>query len=222
MNKFQKLESDLALIAQDFFPSAFSNSLSAEDMVIMDAIVRLRLPIEIFSLDTGRLPLQTYRFLGQVNRHYNIQPVIYFPKASDVEEYVNKNGMNAFYESIPLRKQCCSIRKVGPLMRALKGKKGWITGLRSEQSDHRRSLPEQETDSKFQVEKFNPIISWTWKDIQAYHSHFKVPQNRLYDQGYLSIGCEPCTRAVSDGAHPRSGRWWWEDESVKECGLHAR
>lgn len=200
----------------------FANSLGAEDMVLTDIIQSEHLPIEIFSLDTGRLPAETYDLMAAVEKHYNTKLKVFFPKAETVETYVNTHGINAFYESIDLRKACCHMRKVEPLQRALKGKKAWITGMRAEQSATRVNLPVREFDSGNQLEKFNPLSDWTEQEVWAYIRLHEVPYNKLHDQFYPSIGCAPCTRAVSIGEDIRAGRWWWEDPTNKECGLHVK
>ena len=205
----------------------FANSFGAEDMVLTDIILNYQaenaaLNVEIFSLDTGRLPTETYDLMAEVEKHYNTKLKVYFPKADAVETYVNSNGINAFYESIDLRKACCFMRKVEPLQRALQGKKAWVTGMRAEQSATRVNLPLREFDSGNKLEKFNPLSDWTEKEVWAYIRLHAVPYNKLHDQFYPSIGCAPCTRAVAMGEDVRAGRWWWEDPTNKECGLHVK
>lgn len=211
----------LATIAHDYAPAGLANSLGVEDMVLTDIIVRNKLPIEIFSLDTGRLPAETYDLIQRLRRHYGLNLTIYFPRHDRVESYVRQHGMNAFYESVELRKACCHARKVEPLQRALLGKKAWITGMRAEQSETRAELPVQQFDVANGLEKFNPLTGWTEAEVWAYVKTRDVPYNRLHDKGYPSIGCAPCTRAVAPGEHVRAGRWWWEDPASKECGLHV-
>lgn len=201
---------------------AFANSLGAEDMVLTNIILRESLAIEIFSLDTGRLPTETYDLIAKTEHTYNTKLKVFFPQADAVETYVNSNGINAFYESIALRKACCYMRKVEPLQRALAGKKAWITGMRAEQSATRLNLPLREFDAGNQLEKFNPLSHWTEQEVWAYIRMHEVPYNKLHDQFYPSIGCAPCTRAVAIGEDVRSGRWWWEDPNNKECGLHVK
>jgi len=203
-------------------PATFANSFGAEDMVLADLICKATPAIEIFSLDTGRLPDETYKLMQQAMRHYDIEFKVYFPDHKMVEEYIRTHGPNAFYESVDLRKRCCFIRKVQPLQRALKGKQAWITGLRREQSPTRDSLPVAEWDEDNQLQKFNPLTDWTQQDIWNYILHFKVPYNALHDQHYPSIGCAPCTRAIAVGEDIRAGRWWWENPETKECGLHIK
>jgi phosphoadenosine phosphosulfate reductase len=212
----------LKAAAAEFPAITFANSYGAEDMVLTDVIAKENLPIEIFSLDTGRLPAETYTLMGDVENTYAIKPVVFFPKHEAVESYVRGKGINAFYESIDLRKACCHMRKVEPLQRALAGKQAWITGMRAEQATTRSALPTREYDAGNQLEKFNPLSDWTEKEIWAYIRLHNVPYNALHDQFYPSIGCAPCTRAVAMGEDIRAGRWWWEDPTSKECGLHVK
>jgi phosphoadenosine phosphosulfate reductase len=212
----------LAGIARDFTPAAFANSLGAEDMVLTDLIVKSGLAIEIFSLDTGRLPLETYDLMAAVRQHYGLKLKIFFPQASTVEDYVRSHGINAFYESVDLRKACCHMRKVEPLQRALAGKRAWITGLRARQAATRDGLPIREYDAGNGLEKFNPLAEWSEKEVWTYIKQNAVPYNALHDKFYPSIGCAPCTRAISPGEDIRSGRWWWETPESKECGLHVK
>lgn len=200
----------------------FANSFSAEDMVLSDMILSEQLGIEIFSLDTGRLPVETYTLMAEVESAYHTKLNIYFPEHVAVEQYVKTKGINAFYESIDLRKACCHIRKVEPLQRALRGKQAWITGMRAEQATTRANLPVQEFDEGNKLEKFNPLSDWTEEQVWAYIRLHEVPYNKLHDAFYPSIGCAPCTRAVAIGEDVRAGRWWWEDPTSKECGLHVK
>lgn len=200
----------------------FANSMGAEDMVLTDIILREGLPIEIFSLDTGRLPTETYDLIAEVEKTYATKLKVLFPRSDVVESYVQTHGINAFYESIDLRKACCHMRKVEPLQRALKGKKAWITGMRAQQSATRAELPVRQFDESNGLEKFNPLSDWTEKETWAYIRMHQVPHNKLHDQFYPSIGCAPCTRAVAMGEDIRAGRWWWEDPTSKECGLHVK
>lgn len=205
------------------FPAmTFANSYGAEDMVLTDIIVKEALPIEIFSLDTGRLPAETYTLMGEVEQIYATKPLVFFPKYEAVEQYVRTQGINAFYDSIELRKACCHMRKVEPLQRALAGKQAWVTGMRAEQATTRSNLPTREFDAGNKLEKFNPLSDWTEKEVWAYIRLYEVPYNALHDQFYPSIGCAPCTRAVAMGEDIRAGRWWWEDPTSKECGLHVK
>ena len=200
----------------------FANSFGAEDMVLTDIILKNKLAIEIFSLDTGRLPVETYDLMAATEKHYNTKLNVYFPQAQTVEFYVKNHGINAFYESINLRKSCCHMRKVEPLQRALNGKAAWVTGMRSAQATTRASLPVREFDESNKLEKFNPLSDWIEQEVWAYIRLHKVPYNALHDQFYPSIGCAPCTRAIAMGEDVRAGRWWWEDPSNKECGLHVK
>jgi phosphoadenosine phosphosulfate reductase len=206
----------------EFTSITFANSYGAEDMVLTDIIAKERLDIEIFSLDTGRLPAETYKLMEEVENKYDTKPVVFFPKHEAVESYVRTNGINAFYESIELRKACCYMRKVEPLKRALDGKQAWVTGMRAEQAATRTSLPTREFDAGNKLEKFNPLSNWTEQEVWAYIRIYEVPYNALHDQFYPSIGCAPCTRAVAIGEDVRAGRWWWEDPRNKECGLHVK
>jgi phosphoadenosine phosphosulfate reductase len=215
----------LALLqsASTEFPQiTFANSYGAEDMVLTDIIAKEKLAVEIFSLDTGRLPAETYTLMSEVEKTYQTKPMVFFPKHEAVEQYVRNQGINAFYESIELRKACCHMRKVEPLQRALAGKQAWITGMRAEQATTRASLPTREFDEGNKLEKFNPLSDWTEQEVWAYIRIFDVPYNQLHDQFYPSIGCAPCTRAVAMGEDIRAGRWWWENPENKECGLHVK
>ena len=200
----------------------FANSFGAEDMVLTDIILKNSLGISIFSLDTGRLPTETYDLMAATEKHYNTALKIYFPQAQTVEFYVKNHGINAFYESIALRKSCCHMRKVEPLQRALNGNKAWITGMRAAQATTRSSLPFREYDETNKLEKLNPLSDWTEQEVWAYIRMHNVPYNALHDKFYPSIGCAPCTRAIAIGEDVRAGRWWWEDVNSKECGLHIK
>ena len=220
-----KTDEVLALLknaAQEFSAMTFANSFGAEDMVLTDIILKNKLNIAIFSLDTGRLPAETYNLMSETEKHYNTKLNVYFPKAQTVKFYVKNHGINAFYQSIELRKSCCHMRKVEPLQRALSGKSAWITGMRAEQATTRASLPVREFDEGNQLEKFNPLSDWTEQEVWAYIRMFGVPYNMLHDQFYPSIGCAPCTRAIAMGEDVRAGRWWWENAGSKECGLHVK
>ena len=220
--KTAEVQQLLARIARDFNPATFANSLGAEDMVLTDLILKSKLPIQIFSLDTGRLPPETYDLMGAVEKHYKTQLTVFFPRADDVELYVRNQGINGFYDSVTLRKACCAIRKVEPLKRALAGKRAWITGMRAEQAATRGNLAVQEYDEGNGLEKFNPLTSWSEKEVWTYIKENAVPYNALHDKFYPSIGCAPCTRAISPGEDVRAGRWWWENPESKECGLHVK
>jgi phosphoadenosine phosphosulfate reductase len=205
-----------------WFPGGvvFSSSLGQEDQVLTDMIYKNQLPVKIFTIDTGRLFNETYELLDRTNARYKQNMQVYFPEAADVETFVQEKGINAFYESVDNRKACCHLRKVKPLNRALAGARVWITGLRAEQSDNRQDMPLIEWDENRQLYKFNPLIRWSYEQMLDYIKQHNVPYNKLHDQGFISIGCAPCTRAIEPGEHPRAGRWWWES-SQKECGLHG-
>ena len=213
----------LRRVARDYSPAALATALGPESMVLVDLIAKERLPIVVFTIDTGRLPAETYELLARTSQHYasaGLRIEVYFPRQESVEQYVNAHGINAFYDSVQMRRRCCEIRKVEPLRRALAGRRAWITGVRADQADSRSNLGVQHFDRERGIEKFNPLIDWTARDVWSYlHAH-GVPYNRLHDQFYTSIGCAPCTRPVTPGEDPRAGRWWWEQGEVKECGLH--
>lgn len=219
-----KTETALALLneAAQLQPAAFSTSFGAEDMVVLDLIQRAALPIEIFTLDTGRLPEETYRLMQRVEERYGRCFKAYFPDAGAVEALVERNGVNGFYDSVENRKACCAVRKLAPLRRALAGKRAWVTGLRAQQSVTRADLAPREWDAQWQVEKINPLADWTEADVWNYIRSRGVPYNELHDRFYPSIGCAPCTRAITTGEDIRAGRWWWESPASKECGLHAK
>jgi phosophoadenylyl-sulfate reductase (thioredoxin)/thioredoxin-dependent adenylylsulfate APS reductase len=199
----------------------FSTSFSFEDQVIAHEILSHQLPVSIFTLDTGRLFTETYSVWNNTNEKYHTQINAYYPDYKLLEEFVTDKGPNAFYESVENRKQCCFIRKVEPLKRALAGNKVWITGLRAEHSPDRQNLQVVEWDETNQVIKYNPILHWTTEQVKKYIDDNNVPYNILHDRGFVSIGCQPCTRAIRAGEDFRAGRWWWEDASKKECGLHV-
>ncbi|MDX5363746.1 MAG: phosphoadenylyl-sulfate reductase [Pseudazoarcus pumilus] len=211
----------LGRIARDFTPAGLANSLGAEDMVLTDLIAKGGLAIDNFSLDTGRLPAETYDLMARVQQHYGLKLTLYYPQHQNVEAFTRENGINGFYDSVEARKACCHARKVEPLQRALKGKKAWITGMRAQQSATRAELPLQLFDADNGLEKFNPLADWSEKEVWAYIRLNDVPYNKLHDQFYPSIGCAPCTRPVAIGEDVRAGRWWWENPESKECGLHV-
>jgi len=208
-------------IAAAFSPAVLASSLSIEDMVLTDAIARSGAPIGIFVLDTGRLHADTLALVEQARAHYGIAIEVFSPDPGAVEQYVRSFGRDAFYQGVELRKRCCEIRKVEPLRRALAGRRAWITGQRREHSVERAQLAERERDPVHGIEKFNPLALWTDAEVWHYAHEHRVPYNRLYDQGYRSIGCAPCTRPVRPDEDPRAGRWWWEEATAKECGLHV-
>lgn len=198
----------------------FASSLGAEDQVITHIIAKNNIPIKIFTLDTGRLFPETYSLIDRTKEKYGINIEIYFPDRERVEEMVNKKGMNLFYESIENRKLCCTVRKIDSSKRALMGMSAWITGLRKEQTEIRSDINMIEWDSNFNLIKINPLINWGDVQLWDYIKDNNIPYNPLHDKGFPSIGCQPCTRAISKDADIRSGRWWWENPDNKECGLH--
>lgn len=222
-----KLATTQALLqraAAEFQPIKQASSLGAEDVVITHLINALALDIPVFVLETGRLHAETQELLERTEAHSRAPIQVYRPQHEAVIAFVRDKGQNAIYDSIALRKECCGIRKMEPLARALAGQKAWITGLRREQSNARAEVPlidESEVATKG-LTKFNPLADWTWGDVWHYIAENKVDYNPLHDQFFPSIGCVPCTRAISLGEEFRAGRWWWEDESAKECGLHVK
>lgn len=215
---FETFENDIAL----------ATSFGAEDVVLIDILVKVvqrstfnvqRIP-RIFTLDTGRLPQETYKVWSEIEKKYNIKVEPYFPETTEVEEMLLKYGPNLFYDSIELRRLCCNVRKVKPLKRALSKLSAWITGLRREQSVTRAEIKKIEFDSGNNIIKLNPLTDWTETQVWNYIKKNNIPYNKLHDQNYPSIGCAPCTRAVNPGEDIRAGRWWWESPDKKECGLH--
>jgi phosphoadenosine phosphosulfate reductase len=213
----------LEKIAADYTPAVFASSMAAEDMVLTDLILRGKLQdkIGIFTLETGRLHKETLGMLDRIRETYDYDVTPYRPEPAAVEQYVAQHGLNAFYDSVEMRKECCRIRKIEPLNRALAGNKSWITGQRRAQSVTRAALDVQEDDPAHNMAKFNPLADWSEEDVWQYIRDNQVPYNPLHDQGYPSIGCEPCTRAIEPGEDVRAGRWWWENPDSKECGLHV-
>lgn len=199
----------------------FSTSFGWEDQVITHMIFANDIPIEVFTLETGRLFPETYYVWNRTLEIYKKPILAYFPQAEAVQEMVNKKGPSSFYESVENRKECCGIRKLEPLKRALNGNQLWITGIRSEQSVNRHDMANLEWDDQNQLIKFHPIFFWSLDEVKEYIKKNNIVYNTLHDKGFPSIGCAPCTRAVRDGEDFRAGRWWWEDQSKKECGLHA-
>ena len=204
-------------------PAALACSFGAEDMVLLDMVARTKSPVAVFTLDTGRLPQETYDLMQTARSQYRgVAIETYFPKAESVEAYVRENGVNGFYDSVSLRERCCGVRKIEPLKRALAGKKSWITGLRREQSATRSAIAPIEWDAANGLQKVSPLAEWSNENVWAYVKRFDVPTNALHRKGYPSIGCAPCTRAVEPHEDPRAGRWWWENADTRECGLHPR
>ncbi|MEJ0029770.1 MAG: phosphoadenylyl-sulfate reductase [Bacteroidota bacterium] len=211
----------LKWLADNFGAQAkFSTSLGLEDQVISYWIGTQQLPVEVFSLDTGRLFQETYDVLQLTRIKYKLPIKVYYPTAEQVEQLVLEKGPNSFYDSVENRKECCFIRKVVPLKRALTGAKVWITGIRADQSANRQTMDIVEWDEAHQLIKYNPILHWSFEDVEKFISNNNVPVNALHKKGFPSIGCAPCTRAIAPGEDIRAGRWWWET-SAKECGLHA-
>lgn len=198
----------------------FSTSMGAEDQVLTYLLSKTAKSVSIFTLDTGRLFEETYELIHITEQKYNIKIEVFFPAAGSVEKMVNIRGINLFYESVENRKECCNVRKIEPLERALKGKKVWITGLRREQSEARSGIGMVSWDETHAIIKLNPLFEWSHERLWAEIREQKIPYNSLHDKGFPSIGCLPCTRAVLPGEDPRAGRWWWESASKKECGLH--
>jgi phosphoadenosine phosphosulfate reductase len=202
---------------------ALACSFGAEDMVLIDMMVKLRPRARVFSLDTGRLHQATYLAMDAVREKYGIPIEIYFPQGAAVEEMVRLKGPNLFYDSVENRRHCCGVRKVEPLGRALATVDAWVTGLRRDQGVTRAEVPALEVDEAHAgIAKLAPLASWSSEQVWAYIREHRVPYHRLHDAGYPSIGCEPCTRAVKPGEDPRAGRWWWEQPGEKECGLHVK
>jgi len=208
-------------IARRYPDAAMASSLAAEDMVLTHAISASATGLRIFTLDTGRLHPETLGMIDVVRDRYGIEIEIFRPDAAEVDAHVQAHGAFAFYESVDLRKACCHIRKVEPLQRALNARSAWLTGQRREQAATRVALPEEGHDDTFGLYKFNPLAEWSHDEIWYAIEAFGVPYNPLHDQGYPSIGCDPCTRPVRPGEDVRAGRWWWEQADSKECGLHA-
>ncbi len=202
--------------------AALSSSFGAEDQVITDMLLKLDKKANIFTLDTGRLHPQTYSVMDATNLKYGVKVNVFFPKTDEVQKLYQDQGVNGFYESIENRKTCCFVRKIEPLQRALGELSIWITGLRATQSVTREELNVIEFDKVNKVIKVNPLLMWSEEDVWTYIKENKVPYNSLHDEGFPSIGCAPCTRAIKDGDDVRSGRWWWENPEHKECGLHTK
>ena len=201
---------------------ALASSFSLEDIVLIDLLMTIRSDARVFALDTGRLNPETYACAEAVRRRYSLRIEWYFPRHEAVETLERDKGLFSFRESVAARQECCFIRKVEPLRRALHGLQAWITGLRREQSVTRSGLQVIETDAAHDgIFKIAPLADWTLEQVWQYVHEHKLPYNRLYDQGYVSIGCAPCTRAIAPGEDQRAGRWWWENPEHKECGLHT-
>ncbi len=214
------LQTQLAAIASQHPDAVFASSLAAEDMLLAHAIFEADLPIQVFTLDTGRLHPETIAMVDKIAERYGVDILVVRPDAARVRAHVEQHGAFAFYESIELRKACCGIRKVEPLRRVLQGRSAWLTGQHRDQSVTRNALAEAEYDAVFGLQKYNPLASWSSEQVWSAIRAFDIPYNPLHDEGFPSIGCEPCTRAVRPNEDARAGRWWWEQSASKECGLH--
>lgn len=201
---------------------AFASSMGAEDQVITHFIAEIDKSVKIFTLDTGRVFPETYSLISKTNKHFQINIQIYFPDTNNVEKMINEKGINLFYDSIENRKLCCNIRKIEPLNRAFQGLKVWICGLRREQAITRKDMQMIEWDITNNMLKINPLINWNEKELWDFIKQKGIPYNKLHDQSFPSIGCQPCTRSISEGEDVRAGRWWWENPESKECGLHSK
>ena len=216
---------DILAYALDNFDNIAISFSGAEDVVLIDMAYKIRKDISVFSLDTGRLHAETYRFIEAVRNHYNIDIDVVYPEAARVEKLVKEKGLFSFYEDD--HKECCGIRKISPLRKQLLTVDAWITGQRRDQSPGTRAeVPVMQDDKAFarpddKLTKFNPLANWTSQQVWGYIRQNNVPYNSLHDKGFVSIGCEPCTRPTGPGQHEREGRWWWEEATMKECGLHA-
>jgi len=220
--KFTTPEDALTWSIDNLHPKlALASSFGAEDVVVIDMLMKINQKARIFTLDTGRLNQETYDVMDEIRKKYNLTIEITFPEAEEVQEMVRVNGLNLFYDSPENRKLCCGIRKVHPLNKMLGTLDGWITGLRSDQTQNRNAAAKIEIDEQHNgMLKINPIIDWTWDQTLDYIKQNDIPYNKLLDKGFPSIGCEPCTRAIKPGENLRAGRWWWENDSERECGLH--
>lgn len=218
----QQLFEQIESIGRRFRRAALASSLSAEDMLLTHVIAETGARIDVFVIDTGRLHAETLDLVGRARRRFGLEVLVFQPQEAAVAEYTTRFGLNAFYESVELRHRCCEIRKVEPLQRALEGRDAWITGQRRAQGPERAALAVQEQDRARGIAKFNPLAHWSDEAVWDYVNRHEVPVNPLHQRGYPSIGCEPCTRAISAGEPARAGRWWWEDDGAqKECGLHV-
>ena len=215
-------EQALQWVSENLHPRvAKASSFGAEDAVVMDIMLKINPNFRFFTLDTGRLPQETYDIMDIVRKKYSISIEVLFPDTREVEDMVKEKGLNLFYESVENRKLCCEIRKVHPMNKMLNTLDGWITGLRRDQTKIRENVKIFQIDQGHGgILKINPIIDWTWDQIQEYIKKNNLPYNSLLDKGYPSIGCEPCTRSIKPGEDLRAGRWWWEQGEHKECGLH--
>ncbi len=218
----------IARALERFHPrAAVVTSFQADGMVILDMAHRIRSDVRVITLDTGRLPPETYEMVETVRARYGVEVEIFFPEARRVEAMVRRSGPNLFYDSRARRQECCHVRKVEPLERALSGVDAWLTGLRRDQAPDRADTAKAAPDLRFgggretPLWKLAPLADWTWDEVQSYVRAHDVPVHPLYEEGYTSIGCAPCTRAPRPGEGPRAGRWWWERDEARECGLHV-
>lgn len=220
--KEKKPEEIISYVAEKFQATeiVFTTSLSNEDQIITHLISKIQPGIEIVTLDTGRLFPETYELIEQTENILGVKIKVLFPDAQEVEQMVNQYGINLFYKSVEFRRLCCNIRKTKPLKKILQQKKVWITGIRQQQSITRYAAKEAEWDELNGIIKINPLLRWSEEQVLQYVKEKQLPYNKLYDRGYKSIGCQPCTRPVKPGEHERAGRWWWENPENKECGLH--
>ena len=221
----QKVAVSVALLqdaVRDHGRVVYASSLGAESVVLTDLIYKRAPQIDIFTVDTGRLPEATLELLARIERHYQRRIRVVFPEAQRVQNYVHEHGVNGFYQGLAQRQACCNIRKVEPFQRAIVGYNAWVTGIRHEQSTERAATQTREFDPRYRVHKVNPLLPWTHDEVWNYIRAHKLPYNSLHDQGYPSIGCAPCTRAIEPGQDSRSGRWWWENPESRECGLQPR
>jgi len=219
--RWQTLCTALQTIARHYPRAVVASSLAAEDMVLLHALSELDFPLAVLTLDTGMLPEQTLALLDTAQAHYGCTIEVWRPDTQAVQAHVTRHGEYAFYQSVALRKACCQLRKVAPLQQALRGRGAWVTGQRREQNVTRTRLPLSEYDSAFGLQKFNPLAQWRHAEVWQAIEHFSIPYNPMHDQGYPSIGCAPCTRAIRPGEDARAGRWWWESSDSRECGLHG-
>ncbi|MBE0637515.1 MAG: phosphoadenylyl-sulfate reductase [Bacteroidales bacterium] len=201
---------------------ALASSMGAEDQVLTEMIAKINPLTRIFTLDTGRVFPETYDLIEKTNARYKINIEVFFPERDQVEKMVGEKGINLFYESIENRRECCNVRKIVPLKRALQGLDVWISGLRRSQSVTRTEIQTVEWDEGNHLIKINPLINWKEEEVWAYIKEKNIPYNTLHDRGFASIGCQPCTRAVNPGEDVRAGRWWWENPDHRECGLHVK
>ena len=218
----EKLRTRLKSITEEYSTVKFATSLAAEDMVLTDAIASFKLPIQLFTLNTGRLHASTVAMIERVQNHYGAQIEILYPEENEVASYIEHYGLNGFYETEDAKKTCCGVRKVKPLYRALAGADAWLSGQRRAQALTRTTLEFKELDIDRNLMKFNPIFDFSEEDLWAYLTLRDVPIHPLHLEGYPSIGCEPCTRPVKQGEDIRAGRWWWLHSESKECGLHVK